>query len=75
MTAAGNFRSAESRPDREIRIAGVPWPAFKLVALMVGALVLVAVGAATSSPAPAVLSAAAAATVVWLWGSFSPSHR
>lgn len=44
----------------------MPWLTHKLIALAIGALVLVVVGVATMSAAPAVLSAAAAATVVWL---------
>ena len=66
MTTAGNFRNITSRADHEVDIAGVPWPAYKLIALAIGVLVLVVVGVATMSAAPAVLSAAAAATVVWL---------
>jgi hypothetical protein len=50
----------------EVRIAGVPWPMYKLVALAVGAVVLVVVGLATTAVGPAVVAAAAAATVVWL---------
>jgi hypothetical protein len=50
----------------EVRIAGVPWPVYKLVALGVGLLVLVVVGVFTASAGPSVLAAAAAATVVWL---------
>jgi hypothetical protein len=58
----------------EVRIAGVPWPAYKLVALAVGALVLVVVGFATASAAPAVLAAAMATAVVWLsLGAFTSS--
>jgi hypothetical protein len=58
----------------EVRIAGVPWPAYKLIALAVGALVLVVVGVATTCAAPAVLSGAAAAVVIWLGlGLFSSS--
>jgi hypothetical protein len=60
----------------EIRIAGVPWPMYKLAALAVGAVVLVLVGVVTLNPGPAVVAAAAAATVVWLGLSpFSPSNR
>lgn len=66
MTTAGNFHSVTSRGDHEVDIAGVPWPTYKLIALAVGALVLVIVGVATMNAAPAVLSAAAAAIVVWL---------
>lgn len=76
MTAAGNFRSATSRGEHEICVAGVPWPTYKLVALAVGVLVLLVVGIATMSAAPAVLSAAAAATVAWLaLGTFSSSDN
>lgn len=66
MTTAGNFHSVTSRGDHQVDIAGVPWPTYKLIALAVGALVLVVVGVATMNAAPAVLSAAAAAIVVWL---------
>lgn len=59
MTSAQRHRS-------EVPIAGVPWPAYKLVALAVGALVLLVVGAVTADPAAAVLAAAGAATAVWL---------
>ena len=52
--------------DSEVRIAGVPWPVYKLVSLAVGALVLVVVGVATMSAAPSVLAAAGTATVVWV---------
>lgn len=50
----------------EILIAGVPWPIYKLAAVLVGAVVLIAVGVVTASAAPAVLSAAASATAVGL---------
>jgi hypothetical protein len=71
MTAAGHFRTAASRAEREVCIAGVPWPAYKLIALAVGILVLAVVAIATMSAAPAVLSAAAATTVMWLGLRFS----
>ncbi|MCV7422823.1 hypothetical protein H7K45_19930 [Mycobacterium yunnanensis] len=50
----------------EVHIAGVPWPAYKLVALAVGAVVFLVVGGMTASAAPAVLGGTAAAVVVWL---------
>jgi hypothetical protein len=50
----------------DVRIAGVPWPLYKLVALAVGMLVLVVVGVATASLGPGVVAGSAAATVVWL---------
>jgi hypothetical protein len=53
-------------PDTEVRIAGVPWPAYKLVALAVGMVVLLIVGVVTMNPGPAVVAAAAAAPAVWL---------
>lgn len=59
MTTAERLRS-------DVPIAGVPWPAYKLVALLFGALVLLVIGAVTASAAAAVLSAAGTATAVWL---------
>lgn len=50
----------------EVHIAGVPWPAYKVLALAVGALVFVAVGVVTATAAPAVLSGTAAAVAVWV---------
>ena len=50
----------------EVRIAGVPWPLYKLVSLAIGVLVLVVVGVATASVGSAVVAGFAAATVVWL---------
>ncbi|WP_199179536.1 hypothetical protein [Mycolicibacterium goodii] len=66
MTAAGNFRLTASRTEREISVAGVPWPAYKLIALAVAALVLLLVAAVTMTASTAVLSAAGAGTVTWL---------
>lgn len=50
----------------EVHIAGVPWPAYKLMALTVGVVVLVVVGFTAASPAAAVLAAAASTVVAWL---------
>jgi hypothetical protein len=50
----------------EVSIAGVAWPVYKLLALVIGFLVLIIVAIATGSAAPSVLAAAAAGTVVWL---------
>lgn len=64
------------RPRHKVLIAGVPWPAYKLVALAVGSVTLLGVGVLTSSAAAAVLSAAAACTVVWLaLGPLRLPHR
>lgn len=66
MTTAGNFRSSVTRVTCDVSVAGVPWPAYKVIALLVGALVFVAAGLLTMSVSVAVLSGAAAATAAWL---------
>lgn len=66
MTTAEQFRSAITRPTSEISVAGVPWPAYKVVALLVGLVVFGVVAVATTSASPAVLGGAAAASAVWL---------
>ncbi|MGV0748680.1 hypothetical protein [Mycolicibacter minnesotensis] len=69
MTTAERF-------GQHVPIAGVPWPAYKLVALAVGLVALLIVGAVTSSAAAAVLTAAGACTAVWLvLGMQRPSRR
>lgn len=73
MTTAEQFRSAVASPKAEISVAGVPWPAYKVVALVVGFLVFGVVMVATATAAPAVLGGAAAATAVWL--GLSLFHR
>jgi len=65
MTTAGNFRSTVARAACDVSIAGVPWPAYKVIALIVGIMAFLVVGALTMSAAPAVLSAAGAATASW----------
>ncbi|ORV40382.1 hypothetical protein AWC02_18580 [Mycolicibacter engbaekii] len=50
----------------QVAIAGVPWPTYKLVALALGFLALVIVGAVTSSAAAAVLTGAGVCTAAWL---------
>ena len=66
MTTAEQFRSAVTHPAAEISVAGVPWPAYKVVALVVGFLVFGIVLVTTTTAAPAVLGGAAAASAVWL---------
>lgn len=66
MTAAGNFRHTATWADHEVRLAGVPWPAYKLIALAAGLIALIVVGAVTTSAGPAVLSAAAVAALTWI---------
>lgn len=66
MTTAEQFRDAVSRPGATVSIAGVPWPAYKVMSLLIGLLVFVVVGVVTSAVGPAVLSAAAVSAVTWL---------
>ena len=63
MTTAEQF-AAIVAPD--VPIAGVPWPRYKLIALLVGVVAAVIAGLITMTAAPALLAGAAAATVVWL---------
>jgi hypothetical protein len=55
-----------SRSASTVSIAGVPWPAYKVVALLVGLLVFAVVALATTAAAPAVLSGAGVGVVVWV---------
>jgi hypothetical protein len=66
MTTAGGFRLTVARAACDVSIAGVPWPAYKVIALLVGIATFMVVGVLTMSAAPAVLSAAGVATVSWV---------
>jgi hypothetical protein len=67
MTTAEQFRAAVAHPkSRDVSIAGVPWPAYKVLALAVGLLTLLGMWVITAEAATAVLGGAAAATAVWL---------
>ena len=66
MTTAEQFREAVRHPASTVSVAGVPWPAYKVVALLVGLLVFVVVAVATTTAATAVLSGAAVGALVWL---------
>lgn len=46
-----------------VLLAGVPWPRYKLVALLAGLATFLVVGLLTTSAAPSVLAAAAVAAV------------
>lgn len=75
MTTAERFRDAAGHPAATVSIAGVPWPIYKVVSLLVGALVFVLVGVATASAESAVLTGSGAATLTWLTLSrFRPSE-
>lgn len=76
MTTAGNFRSTVARAACDVSVAGVPWPAYKVIALLAGLATFLVVGALTMSAAPAVLSAAGIATVSWVgFGLVCASRR
>lgn len=75
MTSVEQWRSALASSESQVSIAGVPWPTYKVIALVVGFFVLVAVGVVTTSAAPAVLSAAASATLVWVVLGFTHRQR
>jgi hypothetical protein len=66
MTTAEHIRSIASSKTSEVTIAGVPWPLYKVVALIVGLLAALVGGVVTMTAAPAVLAGAAAGTLVWL---------
>ncbi|MGP4053376.1 hypothetical protein ACTWP6_00875 [Mycobacterium sp. 4D054] len=66
MTTAEHFRAVVARPAASFSIAGVAWPAYKVLALLLGLLTFVVVGGVTLSAGPAVLSGAGVATVLWL---------
>lgn len=69
MTTAEHTRA-------QVPIAGVLWPAYKLVALAIGLITLLLVAAFTASAAAAVLTAAGTCTAVWLaLGPLHPSRR
>ncbi|EHB50614.1 hypothetical protein MycrhDRAFT_5040 [Mycolicibacterium rhodesiae JS60] len=59
----------------QVQIAGVPWPLYKLVALVLGLIVFGVVGLVTANAAPAVLVAAGTSTVIWLVFGFRRPRR
>ncbi len=66
MTTVEPFRSAIAHPATcEVSIAGVPWPAYKVLALFVGIVVFGLVALVTRSADPALLCATGAATLTW----------
>nr|WP_090277974.1 hypothetical protein [Mycolicibacterium komanii]CRL73315.1 hypothetical protein CPGR_03182 [Mycolicibacterium komanii] len=75
MTTAGNFRTAAARVTCDVPVAGVPWPAYKLIALVLGVVVALAVGMATATAATAVLAGAAVGAVTWVAFSALCSSR
>lgn len=69
MTTAEHARDLGARRTATVSIAGVPWPLYKVVALVVGLATFFVVGVLASSAAPAVLVGAGAATLVWIGGA------
>jgi hypothetical protein len=65
VTTAEHIRALGS-PNPEMTIAGVPWPRYKVVALLVGLFVAGIVGLVMMTAAPAVLAGAAVGTAIWL---------
>ncbi len=66
MTTAEHIRSIALSKNSEVKLAGVPWPRYKVAALVVGLVVALLVGIVTMNAAPAVLAGAGAGTLVWL---------
>jgi hypothetical protein len=66
MTTAEHIRSIVDSKSPEVTIAGVPWPLYKVIALVVGLIVALVVGVVSATAAPGVLAGAAAGTVIWL---------
>lgn len=66
MTTAGQIRALSGARTSDVDIAGVAWPVYKVLALVVGFLVAAVVGVVTSAAAPAVLSGAAVGTLLWV---------
>ena len=76
MTTAEQFVEAVTRPAATVSIAGVPWPAYKVVSLVIGLLVFAVVAVATTTAAPAVLSGACVAALTWIClGAVGSSNR
>lgn len=68
MTTAHRLPSVTSPKTSVVMIAGIPWPLYKVVALVVGFVALAVVGVITGSAGAAVLTAAAVSTVIWVTG-------
>ena len=75
MTTAEQFRDAVTRPASTVSIAGVPWPAYKVVALLVGLLVFVVVAVATTAAAPRSSAVQRVGALVWLGLGAAGSSR
>ncbi|MCG5433529.1 hypothetical protein LV457_14710 [Mycobacterium sp. MYCO198283] len=63
MTTVEQLRSHVTRLTCDVTVAGVPWPAYKVMALVVGFVVAAIVGVVAGTAATAVLTGTAAAVV------------
>ncbi|PPJ21729.1 hypothetical protein C5E45_09425 [Nocardia nova] len=68
MTAVSPIVRPVRRTTQTVRLAGVPWPVYKLEAVALGALVALVLGLITGSAQLAVLVAAGAAALRWIVG-------
>ncbi|MGE2731944.1 hypothetical protein ACQI4F_20955 [Mycolicibacterium vaccae] len=69
MTTAEHAHSVSAPRAGTVSVAGVPWPLYKVVALVMGFITFALVGVVTSAAAPAVLTATGVATVIWAGGA------
>lgn len=74
MTTAGRFHDTAAIAST-VSIAGVPWPAYKVIALLVGVLVFAVVAVPATTMGPAVLSGAGVAAALWVGIGLSRSAR
>ncbi|GAA2069941.1 hypothetical protein [Williamsia deligens] len=65
MTTVDTVHGVREVPS--VDVAGVPWPAYKVHALLIGLLATLVLAAATQSAETTVLAAAAITTALW-WG-------
>lgn len=73
MTAVSPIVRPVRRATHTVRIAGAPWPVYKLEAVALGALLALILGLITGSAELAVLVAAGAAALRWIAGAVA--HR
>lgn len=74
MTTVHYLRDVVTRPASTVSVAGVPWPTYKVVALLLGLLVFAVVAVVTTAAAPAVLGGAGVATLAWITLGASARH-
>lgn len=75
MTTAEHARDVTAPRAATVSVAGVPWPVYKVVALLVGFLTFALVAVVAAAVGPAVLTATAVASVVWIAGTVTSSRH